>query len=162
MVMNMRIGQSTDIHRLVKGRDLILGGVKVPYELGLLGHSDADVLLHAIIEALIGAMGLGDIGRHFPDNDDRYKGISSLLLLEKTAEMLRENGYRVVNVDSLVIIQAPKLKDYIPQMVRNIAAVLQCEESRINVKATTAEHLGFIGNGEGAMAQAVALIDEVI
>ena len=161
MVMNMRIGQSTDIHRLVKGRDLVLGGVRIPYELGLLGHSDADVLLHAIIEALIGAMGLGDIGTHFPDNDERYKDISSLLLLERTAEMLKENGYRVVNVDSLVIIQQPKLKDYIPEMRRNIAAVLQCEENRINVKATTAEHLGFIGNGEGVRAQAVVLIDEV-
>lgn len=161
MVMNMRIGQSTDIHRLVKGRDLVLGGVRIPYELGLLGHSDADVLLHAIIEALIGAMGLGDIGTHFPDNDERYKDISSLLLLEKTAGMLKENGYQVVNIDSLVIIQQPKLKDYIPEMRRNIAAVLQCDENRINVKATTAEHLGFIGKGEGAMAQAVVLIDEV-
>ena len=161
MVMNMRIGQSTDIHRLVKGRDLILGGVKIPYELGLLGHSDADVLLHAITEAILGAMALGDLGRHFPDNDDKYKDISSMILLEKTARMMREKGYRIGNVDSLVIIQEPKLKDYIPEMVRNIAAVLQCDESRVNVKATTGEHLGFVGNKEGAVAQAVVLLEEV-
>ena len=157
----MRIGQSTDIHRLVKGRDLIMGGVKIPYELGLLGHSDADVLLHAITEAIIGAMALGDLGRHFPDNDDKYKDISSMILLEKTARMMRENGYRIGNVDSLVIIQEPKLKDYIPEMVTNIARVLQCDESRVNVKATTGEHLGFVGNKEGAVAQAVVLLEEV-
>ena len=161
MVMNMRIGQSTDIHRLVKGRDLILGGVKIPYELGLLGHSDADVLLHAITEAIIGAMALGDLGRHFPDNDDKYKDISSMILLEKTARMMRENGYRIGNVDSLVIIQEPKLKDYIPEMVTNIARVLQCDESRVNVKATTGEYLGFVGNKEGVVAQAVVLLEEV-
>ena len=157
----MRIGQSTDIHRLVKGRDLILGGVKIPYELGLLGHSDADVLLHAITEAILGALALGDLGRHFPDNDDKFKDISSMILLEKTARMMREKGYRIGNVDSLVIIQEPKLKDYIPEMVRNIAAVLQCDESRVNVKATTGEHLGFVGNKEGAVAQAVVLLEEV-
>ena len=157
----MRIGQSTDIHRLVKGRDLILGGVKIPYELGLLGHSDADVLLHAITEAILGALALGDLGRHFPDSDDKFKDISSMILLEKTARMMREKGYRIGNVDSLVIIQEPKLKDYIPEMVRNIAAVLQCDESRVNVKATTGEHLGFVGNKEGAVAQAVVLLEEV-
>ena len=161
MVMNMRIGQSTDIHRLTEGRDLILGGVKIPYEKGLLGHSDADVLLHAITEAIIGAMAEGDLGRHFPDNDDRYKGISSMVLLEKIALMMKENGYRIGNVDSLIIIQEPKLKDYIPQMVKNIAAVLQCDENRVNVKATTGEHLGFVGNKEGAVAQAVVLLEEV-
>ena len=157
----MRIGQSTDIHRLTEGRDLILGGVKIPYEKGLLGHSDADVLLHAITEAIIGAMAEGDLGRHFPDNDDRYKGISSMVLLEKIALMMKENGYRIGNVDSLIIIQEPKLKDYIPQMVKNIAAVLQCDENRVNVKATTGEHLGFVGNKEGAVAQAVVLLEEV-
>ena len=161
MVMNMRIEQSTDIHRLVKGRDLILGGVKIPYELGLLGHSDADVLLHAITEAIIGAMALSDLGRHFPDNDDKYKDISSMILLEKTARMMRENGYRIGNIDSLVIIQEPKLKDYIPEMVTNIARVLQCDESRVNVKATTGEHLGFVGNKEGVVSQAVVLLEEV-
>lgn len=157
----MRIGQSTDIHRLVTGRDLILGGVKIPYEKGLLGHSDADVLLHAIIEALIGAMGLGDIGKHFPDTDDKYKGISSMKLLEHTKKLLDENGYEVINVDSLILIQEPKMKDYIPEMRKNIARVLMCNENQINVKATTGEKLGYVGNKEGAVAQAVVLIDEV-
>ena len=154
----MRIGQSTDIHRLVVGRDLILGGVNVPYEMGLLGHSDADVLLHAIIEAIIGAMGLGDIGKHFPDTDDRYKGISSLILLRKTRELMEENGYKIGNIDSLILIQEPKLKNYIPQMRANIAEVLGCDVSQVNVKATTGERLGFVGNREGVVAQAVVLI----
>ena len=157
----MRIGQSTDIHRLVVGRDLILGGVNVPYEMGLLGHSDADVLLHAIIEAIIGAMGLGDIGKHFPDTDDRYKGISSLILLRKTRELMEENGYKIGNVDSLILIQEPKLKNYIPQMRANIAEVLGCDVSQVNVKATTGERLGFVGNKEGVVAQAVVLIEEI-
>ena len=157
----MRIGQSTDIHPFKKGRDLVLGGVRIESEYGLDGHSDADVLLHAIIEALIGAMGLGDIGTHFPDTDERYKGISSLLLLDETAKMLRENGYEVVNVDSLVLTEKPKLKPYIMQMRRNIADHLGCDVSQINVKATTGEKIGFIGRGEGAVAQAVVLIDEV-
>ena len=157
----MRIGQSTDIHRLVVGRDLILGGVNVPYEMGLLGHSDADVLLHAIIEAIIGAMGLGDIGKHFPDTDDRYKGVSSLILLRKTRELMEENGYKIGNVDSLILIQEPKLKNYIPQMRANIAEVLGCDVSQVNVKATTGERLGFVGNREGVVAQAVVLIEEI-
>ena len=157
----MRIGQSTDIHRLVVGRDLILGGVNVPYEMGLLGHSDADVLLHAIIEAIIGAMGLGDIGKYFPDTDDRYKGISSLILLRKTRELMEENGYKIGNVDSLILIQEPKLKNYIPQMRANIAEVLGCDVSQVNVKATTGERLGFVGNREGVVAQAVVLIEEI-
>ena len=157
----MRIGQSTDIHPFKEGRDLILGGVKIEHSRGLDGHSDADVLLHAIIEALIGAMGLGDIGTHFPDNDDRYKGISSLKLLDETRRMLTENGYEVVNVDSLVLIQQPKLKPYIPQMRKNIAEHLGCQENQINVKATTGEKIGFVGREEGAVAQAVVLIDEV-
>ena len=156
----MRIGQSTDIHRLVEGRDLIIGGVKIPYEKGLLGHSDADVLLHAIIEALIGAMGLKDIGTHFSDKDPQYKDISSLLLLDKTYEMLQENGYEVVNVDSLILIEKPKMAPYIDEMRNNIAAHLHCDVSRINVKATCAEGMGFVGTGEGAMAQAVCLIQE--
>jgi len=155
----MRIGQSTDIHRLVRDRDLILGGVKVPYELGLDGHSDADVLLHAIIEALIGAMGLGDIGTHFPDTDDTYKGISSMILLEKTREMLEENEYEVCNIDSLILIQSPKMKPYIPQMRKNIAEVLGINVDQVNVKATTGERMGFVGNKEGVVAEAVVLID---
>lgn len=155
----MRIGQSTDIHRLVRDRDLILGGVKVPYELGLDGHSDADVLLHAIIEALIGAMGLGDIGTHFQDTDDTYKGISSMILLEKTREMLEENEYEICNIDSLILIQSPKMKPYIPQMRKNIAEVLGINVDQVNVKATTGERMGFVGNKEGVVAEAVVLID---
>ena len=156
----MRIGQSKDIHKLVEGRDLIIGGVKIPYEKGLLGHSDADVLLHAIIESLIGAMGLKDIGTHFPDTDPRYKGISSLLLLDETYKMLKENGYEIVNIDSLINIEKPKMAPHIDQMRRNIAEHLHCDESRINVKATRGEGLGFVGRGEGAIAYAVCLIDE--
>ena len=156
----MRIGQSKDIHKLVEGRDLIIGGVKIPYEKGLLGHSDADVLLHAIIESLIGAMGLKDIGTHFPDTDPRYKGISSLLLLDETYKMLEENGYEIVNIDSLINIEKPKMAPHIDQMRRNIAEHLHCDESRINVKATRGEGLGFVGRGEGVIAYAVCLIDE--
>jgi len=156
----MRIGQSKDIHRLVEGRDLIIGGVKIPYEKGLLGHSDADVLLHAVIESLIGAMGLKDIGTHFPDNDPAYKGISSLVLLDKTYEMLEENGYEVVNIDSLINIEKPKMAPYIDQMRKNIAKGLHCDISRINVKATRGEGMGFVGRGEGAIAYAVCLIDK--
>lgn len=156
----MRIGQSKDIHRLVEGRDLIIGGVKIPYEKGLLGHSDADVLLHAVIESLIGAMGLKDIGTHFSDRDPQYEGISSLVLLDKTYEMLRENGYHVVNIDSLIVIERPKMAPYIDLMRENIAEHLHCDVSRINVKATCGEGMGFIGNGEGAMAEAVCLIEE--
>jgi len=157
----MRIGQSKDIHRLVEGRDLIIGGVKIPYEKGLLGHSDADVLLHAVIESLIGAMGLKDIGTHFSDKDPQYEGISSLKLLDRTCEMLKENGYEVVNIDSLIVIEKPKMAPYIDTMRRNIADHLHCDVSRINVKATCAEGMGFIGNGEGAMAEAVCLIEEI-
>lgn len=155
----MRIGQSKDIHKLVEGRDLIIGGVKIPYEKGLLGHSDADVLLHAIIESLIGAMGLKDIGTHFSDKDPKYSGISSLLLLDETYKILEENGYKVVNIDSLIIIEKPKMAPYIDEMRKNIAEHLHCDISLINVKATCAEGMGFIGKGEGAMAEAVCLID---
>ena len=154
----IRIGQSKDIHRLVEGRKLIIGGVEIPFEKGLLGHSDADVLLHAIIEALIGAMGLKDIGTHFSDKDPRYKGISSLVLLDKTRMMLEENGYEVVNVDSLIIIEKPKMAPHLDKMRSNIAKGLGVDESRINIKATCAEGMGFIGRGEGAMAEAVCLI----
>ncbi len=155
----MRIGQSQDIHRLVEGRDLIIGGVKIPYEKGLLGHSDADVLLHAIIEALVGAMGLKDIGTHFSDKDPKYEGISSLRLLEETKKMLDENNYKVVNIDSLIIIEKPKMAPYIDTMKENIAKGLDIDPSLVNVKATCSEKMGFVGKGEGAMAQAVVLID---
>ena len=156
----MRIGQSKDVHRLVEGRDLIIGGVKIPFEKGLLGHSDADVLLHAIIESLIGAMGLKDIGTHFSDKSDEFKDISSLILLDRTYDMLRKNGYHVINIDSLIVIERPKMAPYIDEMRKNIAEHLHCDPSQINVKATCGEGMGFIGSGEGAMAEAVCLIDE--
>ena len=156
----MRIGQSQDIHKLVLNRDLVLGGVKIPYEKGLLGHSDADVLLHAIIEAIIGAMGLKDIGTHFSDKDPKYEGISSLKLLDETYKMMEKEGYKIVNVDSLIVIEKPKLAPYIDMMRENIAKSLHTDTKNINVKATCAEGLGFIGKGEGALAQAVVLIDE--
>ena len=156
----MRIGQSQDVHKLVEGRKLIIGGVDIPYEKGLLGHSDADVLLHAIIEALIGAMGLKDIGTHFSDKDPKYKDISSLKLLSATKKMLDENNYKVINVDSLIMIEKPKMAPYIDKMRENIAKELECDVSQINVKATCFEKMGFVGNGEGAIAQAVVLIDD--
>ena len=156
----MRIGQSTDIHRLVEGRDLIIGGVKIPYGKGLLGHSDADVLVHAIIEALIGAMGLKDIGTHFPDNDPAYEGISSLVLLDRTRELLGDNGYRVVNIDSLIMIEEPKMAPHIDAMKENIAIHLGIGLDQINIKATRGEGLGYIGEKKGAQAQAVCLIEE--
>ena len=156
----MRIGQSQDIHKLVEGRELIIGGVKIPYEKGLLGHSDADVLLHAIIESIIGAMGLRDIGTHFSDKDPKYEGISSLLLLDETYKMMIENGYELVNLDSLIVIEKPKMAPYIEQMRNNIAEHLRCDVKQINVKATCAEGLGFVGKGEGALAQCVCLIKE--
>lgn len=155
----MRIGQSSDIHRLVKGRKLILGGVEIESELGLLGHSDADALLHAIIEAIIGAMGLGDIGKHFSDTDERYKDISSLYLLEKTYEMMKRRGYEVNNIDALILIEKPKMAPHILKMRENVAKVLHCDLDRINIKATRGEGLGFIGKSEGVMAQAVVLLN---
>ena len=154
----MRIGQSQDTHKLVEGRDLFIGGVKIPYEKGLLGHSDADVLLHAIIESIIGAMGLRDIGTHFSDKDPKYEGISSLKLLEATYEMMCKEGYKIVNVDSLIIIERPKMAPYIDEMRKNIAEALHTDIKNINVKATCSEKMGFIGRGEGAVAQAVCLI----
>ena len=156
----MRIGHGYDVHRLVPGRDLVLGGVHIPYERGLLGHSDADVLLHAVMDALLGAAGLRDIGYHFPDTDPRYKGADSMELLRRVGEMLRQAGFRVGNIDVTMIAQKPKLKDYIPQMARNIAAALDTDVSRVNVKATTEEHLGFTGAGEGMSCHAVCLLTE--
>ena len=155
----MRIGHGYDVHRLVECRDLILGGVTIPYEKGLLGHSDADVLTHAVMDALLGAAGLGDIGKLFPDTDMTYKGISSMVLLKTVGERIREKGYRVGNIDVTMIAQKPKLKDYIPQMVHNIAAVLGIDDSRVNVKATTDEHLGFTGDGSGMACHAVCLLE---
>lgn len=157
----MRIGQSQDIHQLVEGRDLIIGGVKIPYEKGLLGHSDADVLLHAIIESIIGAMGLKDIGTHFSDKDPKYEGISSLLLLDETYKMMVEHGYKLVNLDSLIIIERPKMAPHIDEMRKNIAEHLHCDISQVNVKATCSESMGFVGEGKGAIAQCVCLIDEI-
>ncbi len=154
----MRIGQSTDIHKLVEGRDLILGGVKIPFEKGLLGHSDADVLLHAICESIIGALGMGDLGRHFPDTDPKYKGADSMILLAAVEELMRNNGYRIGNLDALVIIEKPKLAPYINQMKENVAKILNCPLQDINIKATCAEKLGFIGSSDGAVAQAVVLL----
>lgn len=157
----MRIGHGYDVHRLVEGRDLILGGVKIPYEKGLLGHSDADVLLHAVSDALLGAAGLGDIGRHFPDTAPRYKGADSLELLRQVYRKISEKGYRVGNIDVTMIAQRPKLKDYIPQMQANIAAAVGTAPDRVNVKATTEEKLGFTGTGEGMSCHAVCLLEEI-
>lgn len=157
----MRIGHGYDVHRLVEGRDLILGGVKIPYEKGLLGHSDADVLLHAVSDALLGAAGLGDIGRHFPDTDPQYKGADSLELLRQVYRKISEKGYRVGNIDVSMIAQKPKLKDYIPQMQANIAAAVGTAPDRVNVKATTEEKLGFTGTGEGMACHAVCLLEEI-
>ncbi len=154
----MRIGMGYDVHRLTEGRDLILGGVKIPYEKGLLGHSDADVLLHAVMDALLGAAALGDIGKHFPDSDPAYKGISSLKLLEHVGELLEKEGYTVGNIDATIIAQRPKMAPHIAVMRKNIAEVLRIEESQINIKATTEEGLGFTGSGEGISSQAVCLL----
>lgn len=156
----MRIGHGYDVHRLVPGRDLILGGVKIPYELGLDGHSDADVLLHAVSDALLGAAGLGDIGRHFPDTDPRYKGADSLALLNIVGQKVAQKGYRVSNIDVTMIAQKPKLKDYISRMEENIASALGLDPERVNVKATTEEKLGFTGTGEGMACHAVCLLEE--
>ena len=156
----MRIGHGYDVHRLIEGRALILGGVNIPYALGLDGHSDADVLLHAVMDALLGAAGLRDIGYHFPDTDMRYKGADSMELLGCVAEKIRAAGYRVSNVDVTMIAQAPKLKPYIPQMMENIAAKLEILVPRVNVKATTEERLGFTGAGEGMSCHAVCLLEE--
>ena len=156
----MRIGHGYDVHRLVEGRDLILGGVKIEYELGLLGHSDADVLLHAVSDALLGAAGLRDIGYHFPDNDPKYKGADSMKLLQIVGEKVAAAGYRVSNIDVTMIAQKPKLKEYIPQMMENIARAVGISVDRVNVKATTEEKLGFTGEGLGMSCHAVCLLEE--
>lgn len=157
----MRVGFGYDVHRLVEERRLILGGVEIPYEKGLLGHSDADVLVHALMDAMLGAAGLGDIGRHFPDTDDQYKGISSMILLQKVTERLTEAGYMVNNMDVTVVAQRPRLAGYIPQMEANLAQVLGIPETAVNVKATTTEKLGFEGEGLGISAYAVCSIKEL-
>ena len=156
----MRIGQSVDIHQLVEGRDLILGGVKIEHSKGLLGHSDADVLVHAIMESLIGAMGLGDLGKHFPDTDPKYKGISSILLLEETYKMMEAHGYEVGNIDAIILAERPKMAPHIPLMKENIARTLHTDISRINIKATRGEKLGFVGREEGIVSMSVCLIEE--
>ena len=156
----MRIGMGYDVHRLVEGRDLIIGGVKIPYEKGLLGHSDADVLLHAIMDALLGAAALGDIGKHFPDTDPAYKGISSIKLLEKVGELLEENHVFIENIDATIIAQRPKMRPYIDTMRQNIADALCIEIDQVNVKATTEEGLGFTGDGEGISSQAICAIEK--
>lgn len=151
----MRVGMGYDVHRLVEGRDLILGGVKIEHSLGLLGHSDADVLIHAIMDALLGAAALGDIGKHFPDTDEKYKGISSMKLLEHVKELIEEEGYVIENIDATIIAQKPKLRPYMEEMEENIAKVLKIEKNQINLKATTEEKLGFTGREEGIAAQAI-------
>ena len=157
----MRIGHGYDVHKLVEGRDLILGGVKIPYEKGLLGHSDADVLLHAVSDALLGAAALGDIGKHFPDTDPQYKGADSLELLRVVGEKIKEAGYKVCNIDVTMIAQRPKLAPHIPTMRENIARVLSLDVSQVNVKATTEEHLGFTGDGSGMSCHAVCLLENL-
>ncbi len=158
----MRIGTGYDVHRLAADRRLILGGVEIPYEKGLLGHSDADVVVHAIMDALLGAAALGDIGKHFPDTDPRYEGISSILLLEKVGQLLEENCFVVENIDTTIIAQRPKLRPYIDEMRKNVAEALNLTEDRVNIKATTEEGLGFTGNGEGISAQAVCLLQPLM
>ena len=156
----MRIGMGYDVHKLVEDRKLILGGVDIPYEKGLLGHSDADVVVHAIMDALLGAAALGDIGKHFPDTDDRYKGISSIKLLHHVGELLRENNFKIGNIDATIICQKPKLAPFRDEMVKNVAKALNIEESRVCIKATTEEGLGFTGESLGISSQAIALLEE--
>ena len=158
----MRIGMGYDVHRLVEGRDLIVGGVKIEYEKGLLGHSDADVLLHAIMDALLGAAALGDIGKHFPDTDPKYKGISSIKLLEHVGNLLSENNFFIGNIDATIIAQAPKFRPYIDMMNENIARALNIDIDQVNVKATTEEGLGFTGSGEGISSQAICILKQPV
>jgi 2-C-methyl-D-erythritol 2,4-cyclodiphosphate synthase len=155
-----RIGQGFDVHQLVEGRPLIIGGVRIPYEKGLLGHSDADVLLHAVADACLGAIGAGDIGKHFPDTDDRYKDADSALLLKQVWELVKQQGYELVNLDCTIIAQKPKMAPHIEQMKENIANLLEGKPSQVNVKATTTEKLGFTGREEGIVAQAVVLLQK--
>ena len=158
----MRVGLGYDVHKLVEGRDLIIGGVQIPYEKGLLGHSDADVLLHAIMDALLGAAALGDIGKQFPDTDPKYKGISSIKLLEYVRELIDDELYVVGNIDATIIAQRPKMAPYIEQMKKNVADALAIEVSQVNIKATTEEGLGFTGSGEGISAQAIASLETIV
>jgi 2-C-methyl-D-erythritol 2,4-cyclodiphosphate synthase len=157
----LRVGQGYDVHQLVAGRPLIIGGVHIPYEKGLLGHSDADVLLHAVTDACLGAVGLGDIGSYFPDNDDAYKNANSAVLLKNVWEMIKDKGYQLVNIDATIIAQKPKMAPYIALMKTNIAAILEAEREQINVKATTTEKLGFTGREEGIASLAVVLLEKV-
>ncbi len=161
MDINMRIGQGYDVHRLVEGRPLIVGGVTIPYEKGLLGHSDADVLLHAIMDSLLGAAALGDIGRHFPDTEEEYKGISSMELLKRVGKLIEDHFYFIENIDATIVAQKPKMAPYIPEMVSNIASALGIKENQVNVKATTEEELGFTGEGTGISAKSVCLLMSV-
>ena len=154
----MRIGQSSDIHRFAADRELILGGVTIPHEKGLLGHSDADALLHAIAERILGALALGDLGKHFPDTDPRYQGMSSLVILKEVGKMMKANGYRIGNIDALIMIERPKMAPYIEKMRENIAAALACEITQVSVKATRGEGLGFVGKEEGVLAQSIVLL----
>ena len=158
----MRAGMGYDVHRLVEGRKLILGGVEIPYEKGLLGHSDADVLLHAIMDALLGAAALGDIGKHFPDTDPAYEGASSMKLLEHVGALLEDHNYVIENIDATIIAQRPKMLPHIPQMVKNVASALGLEEDQVNIKATTEEGLGFTGSGEGISSQAICMLTPVM
>ncbi len=157
----MRVGIGYDVHRLVEGRDLIIGGVKIPFEKGLLGHSDADVLTHGIMDSMLGAAGLGDIGRHFPDTDEKYKGASSLDLLKEVVKLIEEKHYIVENIDAVIVVQKPKMAPHIPAMIRTIADVIGIEENRINIKATTEEGLGVTGKGEGISSQVVCMLNSV-
>jgi 2-C-methyl-D-erythritol 2,4-cyclodiphosphate synthase len=154
----MRVGMGYDVHKLVENRKLILGGVEIPYEKGLLGHSDADVLLHAIMDSLLGAAALGDIGKHFPDTDPKYKGISSIKLLLHVGNLIEQKGYTVINIDATIIAQKPKMAPHIPSMIKNISVALNIDEGKVNIKATTEEGLGFTGSGEGISSQSICLI----
>ncbi|MGQ9508768.1 MAG: 2-C-methyl-D-erythritol 2,4-cyclodiphosphate synthase [Thermodesulfobacteriota bacterium] len=156
----MRMGFGYDVHPLIPNRPLILGGVRIPYLLGLQGHSDADVLLHAICDALLGAMAEGDIGRHFPDSDPQYRNISSTLLLKKVFTMVKEKGFQILNIDTTIVAEKPKLMEYLPKMIKSISEILEIETGRVSIKATTTEGLGFAGRGEGIAAYAIALIQE--
>ncbi|KGM96483.1 2-C-methyl-D-erythritol 2,4-cyclodiphosphate synthase [Clostridium novyi A str. 4552] len=156
----MRIGMGYDVHKLCKNRKLILGGIEIPYELGLLGHSDADVLIHAVMDSLLGAAALGDIGKHFPDTDNKYKGISSVLLLKEVGKLLSENSYEIINIDATIIAQKPKMAPYVKDMIKNISSALCINENQVNVKATTEEGLGFTGEGLGISSQSICLINQ--
>ena len=158
--MMIRVGMGYDVHRLTEGRELILGGVKIPWEMGLLGHSDADVVVHAIMDAILGAAALRDIGRHFPDTDPQYKGISSILLLKKVGELLKEKGYSIVNIDATIIAQKPKLLPYMDTMIENVAEALKLSADQVNIKATTEEGLGFTGSLQGISSQAICVIEK--